>query len=366
MKLAKYFFILLMITSGCGGDNPEVSSDNFDRSKMLINWTDNIIIPAYDNYVLTLENLSASNDQFIASPSLTSLENVREAWFQAYLAWQSVSMFEIGKAEELSLRNYTNVYPTNTTDMLASIISNSSDLTLVNKQDEQGFPAIEYLLFGLRDTAEGIVDTFNGVDGMQYQSYLSQLVDRLVLMGTEVRNDWKNGYRETFIENTGSDATSSVNKMVNDYLFYYERSLRAGKIGIPAGVFSATSLADRVEGYYSGKSKTLFFASLNAAQDFFNGKHFGSQESGESLSTYLNYLNYLKEGEDLSTLINNQFEQIKQTANNLQENFATQVSTNNTAMLATYDQLQFNVIYMKVDMMQALNIKVDFVDADGD
>lgn len=355
-----------MIISGCGGETPDVSSDNFDRSKMLINWADNIIIPGYENYVIALENLSASNDQFIANPSLTSLENVREAWFQAYLAWQSVSMFEIGKAEELSLRNYTNVFPTNTTDMMVSIMSNSSDLTLVNKQDEQGFPAIEYLLFGLSDTKEGIVDTFNGVDGMQYQNYLSQLVERLVIMGTEVRNDWKDGYRETFIENTGSDATSSVNKMVNDYLFYYERSLRAGKIGIPAGIFSATSLADRVEAFYSGKSKTLFLAAVNAAQDFFNGKHFRGEESGESLSSYLSYLNYLKEGEDLSALIDNQFEQIKQTANNLEENFATQVSTNNTAMLATYDQLQLNVIYMKVDMMQAMNIKVDFVDADGD
>lgn len=35
-------------------------------------------------------------------------------------------------------------------------------------------------------------------------------------------------------------------------------------------------------------------------------------------------------------------------------------------MLQTYDELQKNVILMKVDMLQALNINVDYVDADGD
>ena len=35
-------------------------------------------------------------------------------------------------------------------------------------------------------------------------------------------------------------------------------------------------------------------------------------------------------------------------------------------MLQTYDELQKNVVNMKVDMLQALNIRVDYVDADGD
>jgi hypothetical protein len=35
-------------------------------------------------------------------------------------------------------------------------------------------------------------------------------------------------------------------------------------------------------------------------------------------------------------------------------------------MLSAYDALQRNVVFMKVDMLQALNINVDYVDADGD
>ena len=155
--------------------------------------------------------------------------------------------------------------------------------------------------------------------------------------------------------------------MVNDYIFYYEKALRAGKVGIPAGVFSGTPLATHVEAYYSdGFSKELLMEALNAAQNFFNGKHFGSQQTGESLASYLDYLNTMKGGADLTQLINNQFESARDQAENLNSNFVVQIETENSEMLATYDELQKNVVYLKVDMLQALNINVDYVDADGD
>lgn len=35
-------------------------------------------------------------------------------------------------------------------------------------------------------------------------------------------------------------------------------------------------------------------------------------------------------------------------------------------MTQAYDALQMAVVYLKVDMVQAFNISVDYVDADGD
>ena len=35
-------------------------------------------------------------------------------------------------------------------------------------------------------------------------------------------------------------------------------------------------------------------------------------------------------------------------------------------MLIAYDVIQANVVFLKVDMLQVLNISVDYVDADGD
>ena len=50
----------------------------------------------------------------------------------------------------------------------------------------------------------------------------------------------------------------------------------------------------------------------------------------------------------------------------LADDFTEQITADNSVMLDTYDQLQINVINLKVDMLQKLNINVDYVDADGD
>jgi len=43
-----------------------------------------------------------------------------------------------------------------------------------------------------------------------------------------------------------------------------------------------------------------------------------------------------------------------------------EVENNNSKMLTAYDSMQANVILLKIDMLQALSISVDYVDTDGD
>lgn len=360
----------LVLTISCGNDEgPSGSQDNFDREAMLTFWADHMIMPRYEQYTGSLVILKTITDAFVAEPTLDHLTALRVGWIEAYRSWQYVSPFEIGKAEELSIRNYSNVFPINVSDMEATIASGAYNLTSVNKQDEQGFAAIDYLINGLADSDQRIIEIYlQETAGSNHGEYLTALVDRLQLLGNEVLNDWKAGYRETFIANNGSEATSSVNKLVNDLLFYYEKHLRAGKVGIPAGVFSSTPLSDRVEALYSqGRSKELLIAALDSYQDFFNGVDFDSpSETGTSLYDYLDFLRTITDGESLGDLINNQFDAARAVAQDLDDDFEAQVINDNAAMLQTYDELQKNVVYLKVDMLQAMNIRVDFVDADGD
>jgi ketosteroid isomerase-like protein len=355
------FFIV-----ACSGDEvPKANPDNFDRKAMLTNWADNIIMPGYELYVQKISELVTAKNTFLADRSIKNLDLLKSAWLESYMAWQSVSMFEIGKAEQLSLRDFTNVFPTSMEGIEANMSSGNYDLSLPSSRDKQGFPALDYLLHGSADTPAMIIGRFEGEE--KVRSYLNELVNRLESLSTTVLNDWKAGYRDTFVQNSGSDASSSVNKLVNDYMFYYERALRAGKIGIPAGVFSNTPLSDRVEAFYrKDVSKTLFMAGLNAAVDFFNGKYFDGSGQGESLKSYLDFINSLQDGGNLSNLINDQFSKTITQAESLNENFYSEVETANDKMLKTYDELQVNTILLKVDMFQALNIQVDYVDADGD
>ena len=50
----------------------------------------------------------------------------------------------------------------------------------------------------------------------------------------------------------------------------------------------------------------------------------------------------------------------------LNNDFSEQVSQDNLTMLSAYDVIQANVVLLKVDMLQKLNISVDYADADGD
>ncbi len=359
------FGILLGIISCSDDGGPGSTGDNFDRQAMLINWADNIILPSYQAYVADLATMKSAAETFTTNLSTENLESLRTAWLDAYTSWQWVAMFEIGKAEELTLLNFTNVYPVNVSDMEVTIASGTFTLESVNKQDEQGFPAVDYLINGLAATDAEIVDAFTQSEN--YGNYLITLVTRLDDLANEVNDDWNNGYRDTFLESSGSDATSSVNKLANDVLFHYEKHLRAGKIGIPAGVFSGGPLADHVEALYSqGSSRVLFESSVEAFKSFFNGEHFTGGGSGESFRSYLEFLNTITDGEDLGQLINNNLDAVLAKVPELDTDFESQVNSNNNAMLETYDLLQVNVPLMKVDMFQAMNIVVDFVDADGD
>ena len=57
--------------------------------------------------------------------------------------------------------------------------------------------------------------------------------------------------------------------------------------------------------------------------------------------------------------------QLIESIGSLKENFVDQVNENNIEMLKTYDVIQAGVVMLKVDMLQKLNISVDYVDADG-
>ena len=366
MKKLISLILVLVCGVGCASNEGEPTeiSDNFDRNAMLVNWADNIIIPSYENYVGTLVSLDAALTSFTSQSDLAGLIQLREKWLASYLAFQKVSMFEIGPAETLSLRNYTNVFPADTQEIEGFINSGEFNLSLPSTNDAQGFPALDYLLFGMADTDTEIL---NKISEAKTINFMSALVARLKSMSEEVLNEWKENYRDTFLANNGTTSSSSVNKLMNDFLYYYERSLRAGKIGIPAGVFSGSPLSNRVEGLYSQVySKQLFNEALEATINFFTGKHFGSSSKGTSIEDYLQYLSEINSTEDLSLSIINQFEAAKLMAQQLKDNFFEQIETDNATMLKTYDELQKNVILMKVDMFQKMNVRIDYVDADGD
>ena len=344
-------------------DNSE--SQTFDRKALLTNWANNIIIPLYENFNTNLTALSDEITKFNETPNLDNLKLVREKWLDAYKSWQHVEMFNLGKAEETYFQSKMNVYPSDKERIERNLTTETYNLDNPNNNDAQGFPALDYMLYGSDKSDEKIVDKYL-LENKKYNTYLSSLIDKMVSNTSVVVNDW-NQNKDTYINSTENTSTSSINKITNDFIYYYEKLFRANKIGIPAGVFSGSKLPDRVEGYYSKiYSKDLALEAMSAIENFFVGKKYNSEEKGESLESYLNFLNSEKNGTSLSESITDQFKVAKETIDKLNNDFTSQVNEDNNKMLVAYDEIQKGVVFMKTDMLQSLSISVDYVDADGD
>ena len=358
-----------MLVYSCSTDESASSVDSYSRTALLTNWADNMIVPAYQSHQSKVASLNTASEAFISDPTEVKLNSLRAAWLEAYKSYQYVAIFNVGKAETLYFRETSNTYPVDVTGVQSNITGGAYDLAAISQYSKQGFPAIDYMINGLALSDTEIVAFYaSGTNAESYKSYLAALTGKLQQTITEIVVDWTSGYRDSFVANNGNTVSSSVNMVTNNFVKYFEKDIRAAKIGIPAGLFSnGLRFPEKLEAIYKQDvSKELLIAAVQGAKDFYNGKHFNDAGVGESLKSYLDFVNAVRDGQNLSTVINNQFISIFTKLNLLDVNLSEQVNNENEKMIAAYDALQQNVIYLKLDMMQALNITVDYVDSDGD
>ena len=362
-----YLLIAFLIASSCSdsSDSNENVIDNFDRQTILENVTDNIILPAFDDFNPKIAQLKESITQFSISTTSANLETVQELWVDAYKSWQHLEMFNIAKAEELYFLQKMNTYPTSVSRIENNINTNTYDLDSNNNNwSAQGFPALDYLLFGLADTNSETLIFYQNDENLAYMNYLQAVVSQMLQITNMVHQDWIL-IRDFFVSSSENSATSSLNMLTNDFIYYFEKGLRTNKFGIPAGVFSGNNTRPaNVEAYYNSTiSKILSLEAIGAVEDFFSGKAYNTASTGESLKSYINYMT---ENTTLSSTILMKFSDSKQLINLLDDNFANQIVTDNESMTDVFNKLQEGVVLLKTDMLSVLSISVDYIDADGD
>lgn len=374
MKRIVYTLIIAVLVVACsssddnnGGGN---NGDSFDRTALLTNVADNIIIPAFQDLGTKLSALDVARGNFVNDQTQANLDAFSEAWLEAYKVWQHVEMFNIGEAEAVNTTNddrgfvrFFNIYPISTSEIDGYASSGTYDLTSVLA--DQGFPALDYLIHGIADGDTTALEKFTmNANASGYINYMNDVTARMQTLNTQILNNWQNSYRATFIAATENGLNGSFNKIANDFVFVYEKGFRAQKIGTPAGIFSAgQTFPERVEAFYKKDvSKTLALESLSAIENFFKGRAYNSTATGASIESYLQFL----DGADVATAISNQFGAVRTAIDNLGEDFSEEITNNNTQVLATYEIMQAMVPLLKVDMRQTLDFSFDFVDSDGD
>lgn len=369
-------FALIFITLlSCGGGNdpePDPGTD-LDRTPMLINWVDNIIIPSYDNFNVKLTAFTDASNAFTNNPTTETLGAFRSAWVEAYVQWQKTELVEVGPGETHAIRNFINIYPADVAGITANFDNPTANLAVPAAYPRQGFPAFDFLINGIADTDAAIIELYTtDANAAKRIAYVKRITERMDSLIATVIAEWKGGYRETFISKTGLDIGTPTSSMVNNYVLHYERYIRTGKVGIPSGALTSsggTKYPDKVEAYYKGDlSATLAKTAHQAAIDFFNGRNVNTGAEGPSFKTYLDALGAkdATSGTSLSTLINTQFAAAKAKLELLDDDFSFQVQNNNQEMLDAFTEMQKAVRMLKVDMTSAMSITITYTDNDGD
>ena len=376
MRFLKIFITtsLISFSISCSeNENQQTStSDNYDRSALLTNVVDNIIIPSHQKFQEELTLFTEDLSEFNSNRDIENLENLQLQFIEAYKYWQHIEMFNIGYAEEIYYASKMNIYPTNVSRINDNINGANFDLdNNPNQYSAQGFPAIDYLLFGLGQNNSEIINIYlENQNDNPTLVYLSLLATKMHNNTADVLDYWINN-RQEFINSTDNSASSSLNMLANDFVYYYEKGFRANKIGIPAGVWSGL-LPQNVEAFYRKDiSKILAKEALTACTKFFNGTHFNGQFSGDGFYDYLAYLDdtnysnssmFIGLNDDIVSTFSNADEKL----NSLDNNFVSQIESNNMQMLEAYDAIQQGVVRLKTNMLSILGISVDYYDADGD
>ena len=370
MKKILTILLGVLLIASCSSDNSNEpgggNPDNYNRKEMLTFWADAIIIPAYTDFNAKTEALKNAVTSFTQSPSTANLATARTKWQDAYVSWQKVAIFQIGKAQQLGMVAVMNTIPTNTSKINTIVANGNYNLESSNLNDVQGFAALDYLLNG-KGTDQETVDFYtNGADAAKFKTYLKEIATRVNSLTKMVYDDWKGAYRATFINNDGSTSTSSVDKLVNFFVIpFYEKQFRDAKIAIPSGARTGNIAANLVEAFYKKDiSKLLYDTSFTSLKNFYKGVGYDGTTKGNSLEQYLVALNR----NDLVAKINDQLTKIEQEAANLNADFYTQVETpaGKQVFLKTYDAIQALLKSFKPDMMNAMGIQNTSPDSDND
>jgi uncharacterized protein len=346
-------------------DSGENKTDNFDRTVLLQNYADNLIVPGYDSLLADVEALQQATAALTENATTTTLQTAQESWLEAYKTWQYVNGYNFGPGGEEGLKKGLSeeigTFPASATKIENIVITGTYNLNDYNR-DARGFLAIEYILFRLDDNNEAIIDSLQNV---KRQQYLGALVTDLQSRVTAVADAWSGSYRDEFIAHNGTDVGSSVTQLYNEFLRSYE-SLKNYKLAIPLGlgVGQTETLPDNVEAYYSGASVELIKLHYSALEAIWYGKAM----DGTGGIGFKDYLLSVEGGPGLVAATELQLQEIH-TAMNAVSNtprLSQQIEASNADLVSLHTALQKNTRYFKSDMSSRLGLAITYSSGDGD
>ncbi len=346
-----------ILFSSCKETSDPHQSVNFDRKAMLINWADNLIMPAYLDFEAKIDSFHKSVDALSIEESQASLQLSRALFEDLQLSFQAAKIFEVGPAAQIGFRSAVNIFPADTSKILANISQGDLDFETATNIDAKGLPAIDYLLYARAD--ELLVN-----DDMQ--AYLQKCADHIHHQIRQILTAWNGGYREDFIAATGTDIGSSLGQMVNAMNKDFEL-IKNAKIGFPAGKRTmGTPYPYTAEAPYSDHSLAMAIANVEAIHRLYLGTSFDQSEINLSLRDYLAEMQVVQGEDALDEDIHQTLLATLAALGNIPAPFSDAVVNHPQEVDAAYQKMIDAVILLKSEMPSVLGVLITYQDNDGD
>jgi len=371
----KYLKILILLIVGtvlfqaCKDDDgiQDLCSNSFDQKAMFENVADNIILPTYLRLQEKVDALADQTDLFISLTNENNLGELRTTFKEAYIVWQEAAQFEFGPAEEVFLQNSLNNFPVNITQVEFNIQNETNNFAQPDTYD-QGFPAIDYLLYGVGGSADPVATVSVYVvnsDREKYKTYLDAIVKDIQQKVNTTVDKWQNGFRDSFVGNTGTAAGTSLSSVINSWNQNYEL-IKRNKIGVPSGVLDLNfPLPDKVEAFYSGISAQLALTALNASERLYLG--IGENgTNGKSLDDFLQEVGAEKNGRPLNDVIKDQFTLAIDGVAALPDPLSADIENDEAPTVNAYTEITKQVVNIKTDLPSVLCVSITYVDNASD
>ncbi|NJO03280.1 MAG: imelysin family protein [Bacteroidia bacterium] len=354
--------LLSLIFFSCSDDSRS-APDTFNREAMLQNIAENLIRPNLADLQSRVNTLNHATSTFTTTPNQANLDALQSAWETAYTSWQHVSMFNFGPGNRAlgPLVQVLGTFPVDTTGIEAKITAQDFDLSDDFALDIRGFLALEYLIFNPKGDADVLANYQGTADARK--AYLLELMENIKAEADAVQSQWLS-YVSTFISQNGTDVGSSASLLFNNLSESYEAA-KNFKVGLPAGKRPGQTAPtpERVEAYYSGKSRTFLLEHLAALENLWSGR----SRSGNDGLGFEEYLMSVEGGTTLVTNTKAQLATVKAAINALPDGPLSETIISNFQLVdQTHTEMQKHTRFFKSDMASLLGLTITFNSGDGD
>ena len=349
-------------------ENVDNSNNEFNITDILVNAADNIILPQFKDLKESTIELNTAYNTFKSSKTSENLIDLQEKHKESYAFWQSCSFVNYGNTNLTTLAASLNTYPTDTANIHSIFATPDANLEWAMYFDAIGFPGLDYLLFeGSEDEALERVSNLGS-------GYIEKNIELIKTKSESAYTYWQEdteGFYSSFKSKSSTSVGSPFSSFVNGFVKNVE-VLKNGQLGYPAGKFTLNKpKPEQSEALYSGISVQLYREHLANLERVYKGESKGGTD-GIGLDDYLQHLGTTRkslssgETENLNELILEVFSTLKEKADLLTGTMNEAIENQKEITDELYETTKQLVAYLKVDMTYAFDVKIEYIDSDGD